>query len=158
MRTDPTDTGGLFSGRRPGTAPIKYSTPPKPGSSTRRRFDGLIAFAIGAAMVLVNLLFWGPIPAGGLWVGSQATYRGGSLFLGISVAFFVILAGLMFGLVILKRLDTAWVLVRRAAGHDQRVGIIGPVFGVCAVIGATAFGVWFLLLGGLANGIAGTSG
>ena len=24
MRTDPTDTGGLFVGRRPGTAPVRF--------------------------------------------------------------------------------------------------------------------------------------
>ena len=31
VRTDPTDTGGLFVGRRPGTAPTRYAAPPERG-------------------------------------------------------------------------------------------------------------------------------
>ena len=34
-RNDPTDTGGLFIGRRPGTAPVQYRTPPERGSARR---------------------------------------------------------------------------------------------------------------------------
>ena len=40
MKTDPTDTGGLFVGRRPGTRPIRYRALPErgecgaPGAST----------------------------------------------------------------------------------------------------------------------------
>ena len=30
-RNDPTDTGGLFIGRRPGTAPLRYKADPSPG-------------------------------------------------------------------------------------------------------------------------------
>ena len=33
---DPTDTGGLFIGRRPGTAPVRYRDP-GPSSEGRRR-------------------------------------------------------------------------------------------------------------------------
>ena len=33
MRTDPTDTGGLFVGRRPGTAPTRYRAQPERGSA-----------------------------------------------------------------------------------------------------------------------------
>lgn len=155
MRTDPTDTGGLFSGRRPGTAPVKYRTPPERGSSRRQRLDGATAIAIMALMVIINLLFWGPIPAAGLWVGSQASFRSGdNLFLGIVVAFFVILALLMVGLVILKRLDALWIVVRRAAGYDQRQGVIGPIFAVCAVVGTISFTFWLLVIGGLGSSLA----
>ena len=155
MRTDPTDTGGLFSGRRPGTAPVRYREQPERAGTRRQRTDGALALAIAALMVLVNLLFWGPIPAAGLWVGSQASYHSdNNLFLGITVAFFVILAAIMVGLMILKRLDAAWVLVRRAAGFDQRQGIIGPIFAVCAVIGATLFTIWLLFIGGLGASLA----
>ena len=57
VRTDPTDTGGLFVGRRPGTAPVRYRTPPEPGSARRRRFDALVAAGVLLAIILVNLLF-----------------------------------------------------------------------------------------------------
>ena len=39
MRTDPTDNGGLFVGRRPGTRPIKYRALPQRGDDRRRRID-----------------------------------------------------------------------------------------------------------------------
>ena len=37
MKTDPTDTGGLFVGRRPGTAPVRYRALPERGSESRQR-------------------------------------------------------------------------------------------------------------------------
>ena len=148
MRTDPTDTGGLFVGRRPGTAPVKYRDLPEEGTRRRRRADGLLAHAILGFMVLVNLCFWGPIPAGSLWVASQVEYRTGSVSFGILTGFVVLLAVLFGALALLKRLDGFWVLVRRAAGIDQRQGAIGRVFAVTAAIGGLAFTAWFLLIAG----------
>lgn len=149
MRTDPTDTGGLFTGRRPGTAPVRYRTAPQRGSRRRRRGDELLALAVGAVMVVVNLLFWGPIPAAALWLAGHISGNGTDrIFLAITAAFALCLAGLLGGLVVLKRLDAAWIILRRAAGHDQRRGIIGPIFAVCAVIGAGAFTVWLLIIAG----------
>jgi hypothetical protein len=52
-------------------------------------------------------------------------------------------------LALVKRLDQFWILVRRAAGHDQRTGIIGPVFAVAAIIGASAFTIWLVFIAGL---------
>ena len=37
VRTDPTDTGGLFVGRRPGTAPTRYARRPSAAAAARRR-------------------------------------------------------------------------------------------------------------------------
>ncbi len=151
MRTDPTDNGGLFVGRRPGTAPLHYRELPDTGTTARRRFDGILAAALLTLQILLNLLFWGPIPAGSLWVASQVQYRSGSVSLGILLGFVVLLAVLFSGLAGLKRLDHTWVLVRRAAGHDQREGVLGTVFGVCAVVGGSAFVLWLLLIGGLGS-------
>jgi hypothetical protein len=153
MRTDPTDTGGLFVGRRPGTAPIRYRALPKMGSAGRRRMDTVLALAIAAVMVVINLLFWGPLPAGWLWIGSRIDYWTDSVSLGIFVAFLGLLLNLVFGLAVLKRLDHMWILVRRAAGHDQRKGIIGPIFATCAVIGAVLFTIWLLFIGGLGSSL-----
>jgi hypothetical protein len=38
--------------------------------------------------------------------------------------------------------------VRRAAGHDQRSGVLGRVFAITVAICAAAFVVWFLVLHG----------
>jgi hypothetical protein len=154
VRTDPTDTGGLFVSRRPGTEPTHYRTPPQDGSAARRRVDALVAHAVLALMVVVNLLFWGPIPALGLWIASQVQYLSGSVSLGILVGFLVLLALLFGGLSVLKRFDRFWILARRAAGHDQREGVLGRVFATTAVIGATCFTVWLLLIGGLGPTLA----
>lgn len=151
MRTDPTDNGGLFVGRRPGTAPLQYRELPDPGSAGRRRADGVVAGALLVLQVLLNLLFWGPIPAGSLWIASQVQYRTGSVSLGILLGFVVLLAVLFAGLSVLKRLDHAWVLVRRASGVDQREGVLGVVFGVCAVVGGSLFVIWLIFIGGLGS-------
>lgn len=151
MRTDPTDNGGLFIGRRPGTAPLKYRELPETGTAGRRRTDAVLAAGLLAVQVFLNLLFWGPIPAASLWIASQVQYHSGSVSLGILLGFVALLGALFGGLSILKRLDHAWVLVRRASGVDQREGVLGTVFGVCAVVGGSAFVLWLLLIGGLGS-------
>ena len=84
-RNDPTDTGGLFIGRRPGTGPVHYRGAPERGGAGRRRADGILAALVLAIEVLLCLSVWGPQPLAWLWVGSQADYATGSHFLGIAV-------------------------------------------------------------------------
>ena len=153
MRTDPTDNGGLFVGRRPGTKPVHYRTEPVQGDARRQRLDALLAAAILALMVFVNLLFWGPIPLGWLWLVSNVSYLSDRLFLALSVAFFGILLSLIGGLVGLKQLDRLWILARRASGVDQREGVIGRVFAYTALVGATIFTIWLIFGGGLADSL-----
>jgi hypothetical protein len=153
VRTDPTDTGGLFVGRRPGTAPTRYRGTPETPSGGRRRLDALLAHAILAAMVVVNLLFWGPLPALGLWIASQGQFRTGSVSVGIALGFLFLIAALFGGLALLKRMDRVWILARRAAGHDQREGVLGRVFGTTAAVGAIAFTVWLVFIGGLGSSV-----
>lgn len=149
MRTDPTDTGGLFTGRRPGTAPVRYRQAPERGGRRRRAFDTAFAALIAVVEGIVALLFWGPIPLAWLWVGSQVSYQlDDAVFVGILVAFFGTLATLMLGLMVMKRVDQVWIIVRRAAGHDQKQGIIGPVFAVTAILGVSIFSFWFIILQG----------
>ncbi len=148
MRTDPSETGGLFVGRRPGTAPVHFRALPKRGSHLRRRLDGSLAGILLGAIVLLCLLCWGPIPLACLWFGSQLNYLTGSVSLGILIAF-VGLFVLLFGtLAILRRLDQAWILVRRAAGHDQRTGILGRVFATTAAVCGGIFMFWFVVIHG----------
>lgn len=148
MRTDPTDTGGLFITRRPGTQPTRYRTPPQRGDDRRRHLDALLAAGLLAVMVLVNLSFWGPLPLACLWIGGHAQYLTDSIGFGLLAAFGTLIGGLLLGLMALKRLDIAWILVRRAAGHDQREGMIGRIFMICCMIGVPIFGVWFTFFSG----------
>lgn len=157
MRTDPSDTGGLFVGRRPGTRPIKYRGLPQRDDRRRRR-DSVLAAAILVLMTVVGVSFWGPIPAGCLWVGSQVNYWTGSVSLGILTAFVAMLAVLFLGLAAMKRLDQLWILARRAAGHDQREGVIGRIFAVSAAIGVVLFSIWLLVFAGLGPTLAPSGG
>jgi hypothetical protein len=127
---------------------VKYRALPQRGSERRRRVDAAFAHALLALMILINLLFWGPIPAGSLWLGSQLEYLSGSVMLGIVSSFVVLIVVLFGALTLLKRVDAAWIVVRRAAGIDQRQGMIGRVFGATAAVGFLCFTAWFLLIAG----------
>jgi hypothetical protein len=153
-RNDPTDTGGLFIGRRPGTGPVHYRGTPERGGAGRRRADGILAGIVLAIEVLLCLSVWGPQPLAWLWIGSQADYATGSHFLGIAVAFAGILASLFVTLALCTRLDRLWRLLRRAAGHEQRDGVLPRIFGATAVIALVVFVVWFLILEGPAPSLA----
>jgi hypothetical protein len=153
VKTDPTDTGGLFVGRRPGTRPIKYRRLPERGSASRQAFDTALALGLAGLMIFINLLFWGPLPAGWLWIGARIFYWTNNVGLGIFVSFIGLLLTLVAGLAVLKRIDHAWILVRRAAGRDQRRGIIGPIFATTAVIGGSAFTFWLIFIGGLGSSV-----
>ncbi|HVP02359.1 MAG TPA: hypothetical protein VMT10_07305 [Solirubrobacteraceae bacterium] len=153
MRTDPTDNGGLFVGRRPGTKPVRYRVKPVEGDARARRRDAVLAALILAAMIFVNLLFWGPIEVAWLWIVSHVPPLPDHIFFALVVAFIGILLTLMGALVVLKQLDRAWILVRRAAGVDQRSGVIGRVFLYTGIVGATLFSIWLIFGGGLAQSL-----
>src|ERR1700684_3532622 len=105
MRSDPSDNGGLFVGRRPGTAPVRFRKLPERGGELRQRVDASVASLMFAAITLMCLLCWGPIPLACLWLGSQANYLSGSVSLGI-LASFVALFALLFGaLSLMRRLE-----------------------------------------------------
>jgi hypothetical protein len=148
MRSDPSDNGGLFVGRRPGTAPVRFRALPKRGSDSRRRIDRHLANWLFAAMVFGSLLCWGPIPIACLWVSAQINYLTGSVSFAV-LAGLLSLGLLLFGaLMILRRIDNAWILVRRAAGYDQRLGALNRVFGATAAVCALVFALWFVVLHG----------
>jgi hypothetical protein len=148
MRSDPSDTGGLFVGRRPGTAPTRFRELPKRGGALRQRIDGSLAGTLLAAITILSLLCWGPIPLACLWIGSQVDYLSGSVSFGILIAFVGLLVFLFGALALLRRLDRAWILVRRAAGHDQRTGALGRIFAATAAICGLVFTFWFVVING----------
>ncbi len=158
MRTDPSDNGGLFVGRRPGTAPVRFRALPKRGSDARQRVDGSLAGTLLAGMIVLSLLCWGPIPIACLWVGSEVDYLSGSVGFGILIAFVALFAFLFGALSLLRRMDHAWILVRRAAGHDQRSGALGRIFGATAIVCGAVFAFWFLIIHGPGSSIVSGNG
>jgi hypothetical protein len=147
-RNDPTDTGGLFIGRRPGTAPLVYRGEPTPGDERRRRTDAFLAGVVLALETLVCLTLWGPQPVAWLWVGSRVNYWTDSVSLGIAVAFAGMIASLMLTLSLATRMDRAWRLLRRAAGKDQREGMLSRIFAISAIVAGGGFLLWFFVLNG----------
>jgi len=158
MRSDPSDNGGLFAGRRPGTAPVHFRTLPERGSEVRQRVDGSLANLMLVGIALLSLLCWGPIPLACLWIGSQVDYLSGSVSLGILVSFVGLFVLLFAALSLMRRLDEAWILVRRAAGHDQRTGVLGRIFAATAAVCALIFVFWFLVIHGPGSSIVSGSG
>jgi hypothetical protein len=152
--TDPTDNGGLFIGRRPGTAPVMSRALPERGTRRRQQVDTLLAAAILVLMVFVCLLFFGPIPVAWLWIASRVQYAFDTISLAILVAFVGMLFTLLLGLRVLRRLDLTWILVRRAAGVDQRDGVMSRVFAYSAALAAILFFGWLILIAGPGSTLA----
>jgi hypothetical protein len=148
-RNDPTDTGGLFIGRRPGTAPLRLRQRPDGDlpSPRRRRLDEAFAAAVLFCQLILCVSLWLPVPVAALWVGSQVVPFTSDM-VGIVVAGVVIMAMLVLVLVLLKRLDHVWKLARRAAGHDQKRGMLERIFVGTLIVAASAFLIWFLILSG----------
>jgi hypothetical protein len=145
---DPTDTGGLFIGRRPGTAPVRWRTDIPVPSERRRRADGGLAGFLLAVEILLCLSLLGPQPVAWLWVGSQVDYLTGYVTAGIATAMLGCLASLMVTMAAAKRVDHAWRLVRRAAGHHQERGALERIFAMCVAVAVVAFTFWFLIIQG----------
>ena len=144
---DPTDTGGLFIGRRPGTAPVRYNAV-EPSSERRRRADALLAHGLLAIELLLCLSLFGPQPLAWLWIGSQVDYLTGYVTAGIATIMLGCLASLLLTMALAKRVDHAWKLVRRAAGHRQDRGALERIFAGSVGIALVVFAIWFLVIQG----------
>jgi hypothetical protein len=145
---DPTDTGGLFVGRRPGTRPVRLPAGTTPSEGGRRRADKAFAGFLLVIETLLCVSVWGPQPLFWLWFGSQVNYWTDSVSAGILSAFAGMLLTLFITLSLARRVDHAWKLVRRAAGYNQERGMLERIFVIALVIAATAFWFWFLILNG----------
>lgn len=118
------------------------------GSARRRRADEWLARLILVVEVALCLTLWGPQPAAWLWVGGHVQGWTGNVEPAITVAFTGMLFTLFLTLVAVKRLDHAWRLVRRAAGHRQIDGIVERVFVVSTGVALVGFTFWFLIIAG----------
>jgi hypothetical protein len=145
---DPTDTGGLFIGRRPGTAPVRLRKRPEKTGHRRQRFDSALAAGLLVLETLLCLTLFGPQPAAWLWVGSQVQYLTGLVTAGIATIMLGCVATLFLTMAICKRIDHAWKLVRRASGHRQERGALERIFVLSVGIATVLFCLWFFLLHG----------
>lgn len=153
-QNDPTDTGGLFIGRRPGTAPLRYRARPEAAPGKRRRFDSFLAGAILVVETLLCTTLWGPQPAAWLWVGSQVYHETDSIGFAILLAFAGMLTTILGTLAIAMRLDRIWKIVRRAGGHEQKSGALEKIFVISMAVAGVAFLIWFLVIQGPGSEIA----
>ena len=153
---DPTDTGGLFIGRRPGTAPVRYPEL-EPASERRRRWDALLAHGLLAVELLLCLTLFGPQPLAWFWIGSQVDYRTGYVTAGIATIMLGCLASLLVTMALAKRVDHGWKLVRRAAGHRQERGALERIFAISVAVAFVIFTVWFLVVQGPGPSLAPSS-
>jgi hypothetical protein len=151
---DPTETGGLFIGRRPGTAPLRYRERPERPKGMRRRLDSVLAGAILVVETLLCTTLWGPQPAAWLWIGSHIFHETDSIGLGILVAFAGMLVTILSTLGIAMRLDRAWKIVRRASGHEQQDGMLERIFVISMALAGIGFLIWFLVIQGPGSDIA----
>jgi hypothetical protein len=145
---DPTDTGGLFIGRRPGTAPMRYRGTPVRAGQARRGVDRVLSAGLLTIETALCLTLWGPQPIGWMWVGSQVDYATNSLFLGIVTAFIGVVATVFITVALARQVDHAWKLVRRAAGYEQKNGALERIFILSAGIAVVGFVFWFLIIAG----------
>jgi hypothetical protein len=145
---DPTDTGGMFIGRRPGTAPVKYRPKPPETGKVRQRADQGFAYLLLAIETLLCVSIWGPQPMGWLWVGSQVKYHTDSISLALVTSFAGMLLTLFVTLAIAKRVDHAWKLVRRAGGIQQERGALERIMIIALMITASCFAFWFFVIAG----------
>ena len=144
---DPTDTGGLFVGRRPGTAPVRYrevSRAPTGASAP----TGCSRTGCSRSSSLLCLSLFGPQPLAWLWVGSQVQYLTGYVTAGIGTILLGCLASLMLTMALAKRVDHAWKLVRRAAGHRQERGALERIFAASVGVALVVFAIWFFVIQG----------
>jgi hypothetical protein len=67
---------------------------------------------------------------------------------GIATVMLGCLASLMLTMALAKRVDHAWKLVRRAAGHRQDRGALERIFASSVAVALILFVVWFFVIQG----------
>jgi hypothetical protein len=118
--------------------------------------DEWLAHCLLLVELVLCLSLFGPQPAAWLWIGSQVDYQTGYVTAGIGTVMIGCLASLMLTMALAKRVDHAWQLVRRAAGHRQERGALERIFVVSVGIAVVVFGIWFILIEGPGPSLAPT--
>jgi hypothetical protein len=84
-------------------------------------------------------------------------YQTGYVTAGIGTIMLGCLASLMLTMALAKRVDHAWKLVRRAAGHRQEQGALERIFAASVGVTLLLFMVWFFVLEGPGPSLAPSS-
>jgi hypothetical protein len=127
---------------------VRFRDLPEDTGQRRRRADGLLAFALLGLELVLCLSVFGPQPLFWFWAGSQVQYLTGFVTAGISTIMLGCLASLFITLALAKRVDHAWKLVRRAAGHRQERGALERIFAAAVIVTLIVFTIWFFVIQG----------
>jgi hypothetical protein len=148
-RTDPINNAGLFVGprRRPAVAAGRSDADAKPSFLARCGDECLALVALVVEVALV-ISVWTAQPVGWVWVASQVSYLSGSAALALVAGLGGMILGLVVTLAVLTRVDHGWKLARRAAGREQKEGVLEPLFMGAFVLFVPAFLVWFFVFEG----------
>jgi hypothetical protein len=134
-RNDPTETGGLFVRRSSEVRGVRYRGSPQRKGGARQSVDRGASYGLLAIETLLCLSIFGPQP----WF---ATIMAGTL------------ASLLLTVMVAKRVDNAWKLVRRAAGYKQERGALEAIFAVTVAVAVVIFSFWFFIVEGPGPSIA----
>ena len=152
--SDPTESGGLFVRRPSEVRGVKYRGTPQRKGGVRQNADRGVAYGLLALEVLLCLSLFGPQPYFWFWFGSQVQYWTDSVSAGIATVMAGTLASLMITVVLGKRVDNAWKLVRRAAGYKQDRGALEAIFAVSVGVALVIFTFWFFIIEGPGPSVA----
>lgn len=119
--------------------------------------DRALAASLLALETVLCLSLFGPQPLAWLWVGSQIQHLLDSPSAGIATIMLGSLASLMVTVLLAKRVDNAWILVRRAGGHKQVDGALERIFAASVGVAMVLFAFWFFVIEGPAPTIAPTN-
>ena len=151
---DPTESGGLFVRRPSEVRGVKYRGTPQRKGGARKNADRGLAFGLLALETILCLSLFGPQPYFWFWFGSQVQYWTESVSAGIATVMAGTLASLLVTVVLGKRVDEAWKLVRRAAGYKQERGALEVIFAISVGIAVVIFSFWFFIIEGPGPSVA----
>jgi hypothetical protein len=147
--SDPIANSGLFIGRRSTATSALAQVPPGAGTTVlTRSVDHILASGLLLLEAVLVASVWGPQPVGWLWVASQVSYLADSVAVGLLAGLAGMVVTLVLTVAVLTRLDHAWMLVRRAAGCDQREGCLERLFVLATVIAVPVFLLWLFVIEG----------
>jgi hypothetical protein len=153
-RNDPTETGGLFVRRSSEVRGVRYRGSPQRKGGARQSVDRGASYGLLAIEILLCLSIFGPQPWFWFWFGSQVQYWTDSVSAGIATIMAGTLASLLLTVMVAKRVDNAWKLVRRAAGYRQERGALEAIFAVTVAVAVVIFSFWFFIVEGPGPSIA----
>jgi predicted amidohydrolase len=104
------------------------------------------AVVLMGLMAVANAVLWFGVPAGWFWLGARVYDATGSLLADMTAVFAGVIACLIYGMRGLVRADRRWIALRRAAGREQRDGVLTQVVVASMTVTLALFYLWFYVL------------